>query len=74
VLNQTSDFVETAAQDKYLKIRKLKMMSPMSAEATVVRTYVDWMLSLPWNTYTKDNEDLINARKRYRWSSKKTIR
>jgi ATP-dependent Lon protease len=31
------------------EIRKLKMMSPMSAEATVVRNYIDWMLSLPWD-------------------------
>jgi ATP-dependent Lon protease len=40
------------ARDRTEKeIRKLKMMSPMAAEATVVRNYVDWMLSLPWNDY-----------------------
>ena len=38
------------------ELRKLKMMSPMSAEATVVRNYVDWMLSLPWNEYKDENE------------------
>jgi ATP-dependent Lon protease len=33
------------------ELRKLKMMSPMSAEATVVRNYIDWVLALPWNEY-----------------------
>lgn len=44
------------------EIRKLKMMSPMSAEATVVRNYVDWMLSLPWNECTDDEIDIEKAR------------
>ncbi len=43
------------------EIRKLKMMSPMSAEATVVRNYVDWMLSLPWNEYSEDKIDIPSA-------------
>ncbi len=43
------------------EIRKLKMMSPMSAEATVVRNYVDWMLSLPWNEDSETQIDLDNA-------------
>jgi ATP-dependent Lon protease len=43
------------------EIRKLKMMSPMSAEATVVRNYVDWILSLPWNHYKDDKTDLDAA-------------
>ena len=51
------------ARDKTAKeIRKLKMMSPMSAEASVVRNYVDWMLSLPWNETTEETIDLDNAR------------
>ncbi|QER41494.1 endopeptidase La [Thermodesulfobacterium sp. TA1] len=37
---------------------KLSMMSPMSAEATVVRNYIDWLLNLPWYEKTKDNIDL----------------
>lgn len=50
------------ARDKTDKeIRKLKMMSPMSAEATVVRNYVDWMLSLPWNEYTDERLDITEA-------------
>jgi ATP-dependent Lon protease len=43
------------------ELRKLKMMSPMSAEATVVRNYIDWMLALPWNEFTVDNLDLDHA-------------
>ena len=47
--------------DKELK--KLKMMSPMSAEATVVRNYIDWILSLPWNEFTDDKLDINEAEK-----------
>ena len=47
--------------DKELK--KLKMMSPMSAEATVVRNYIDWILGLPWNEFTDDRLDLDDAEK-----------
>jgi ATP-dependent Lon protease len=43
------------------ELRKLKMMSPMSAEATVVRNYIDWILSLPWYEYTKDKIDINEA-------------
>ena len=38
-------------------------MSPMSAEATVVRNYLDWMTDLPWSVKSKINTDLINAQK-----------
>jgi ATP-dependent Lon protease len=41
-----------------LELKKLKMMSPMSAEATVVRNYLDWLLSIPWNKKTKVKKDL----------------
>jgi len=51
------------ARDKTEKeIRKLKMMSPMSAEATVVRNYVDWMLALPWNEVSDEHIDIEKAR------------
>ena len=43
------------------ELRKLKMMSPMSAEATVVRNYLDWLLSLPWRKATRDRLDLAFA-------------
>ncbi|MCC6278738.1 MAG: endopeptidase La [Oligoflexia bacterium] len=45
------------------EIRKLKMMSPMSAEATVVRNYIDWILSLPWHKYSKDKVEIREAEK-----------
>mgnify|MGYP000424145797 CR=1 FL=1 len=44
------------------EIKKLKSMSPMSAEATVVRNYIDWMLTLPWFEYTEDNNSVSRAR------------
>ena len=47
------------AREKVEKeLKKLKMMSPMSAEATVVRNYIDWILSLPWNEFTDDKLDI----------------
>ncbi len=50
------------AREKTLKeIKKLKMMSPMSAEATVVRNYIDWMLGLPWHNYSTDKHDIRKA-------------
>ncbi len=50
------------ALDKVEKeMKKLKMMSPMSAEATVVRNYIDWILSLPWNEFTDDKLDIKEA-------------
>ncbi len=45
------------------ELKKLKSMSPMSAEATVVRNYLDWMTELPWSTKSKTNNDLKNAQK-----------
>ena len=45
------------------ELKKLKMMSPMSAEATVVRNYIDWILSLPWYEYTDDKLDIPEAEK-----------
>ena len=43
------------------EIKKLKNMSPMSAEATVVRNYLDWMLSIPWGTKSRVKKDLGRA-------------
>jgi ATP-dependent Lon protease len=43
------------------ELKKLKNMSPMSAEATVVRNYLDWMLSIPWNTKSRVKKDLGRA-------------
>ncbi len=43
------------------ELKKLKMMSPMSAEATVVRTYIDTLTGLPWRKKTKISKDLAQA-------------
>jgi len=40
------------------EMKKLKMMQPMSAEATVVRNYIDWVLALPWDEKTEENYDI----------------
>ena len=45
------------------ELKKLKNMSPMSAEATVVRNYLDWMLSLPWGLRSRVKKDLVKAQK-----------
>jgi ATP-dependent Lon protease len=45
------------------ELKKLKSMSPMSAEATVVRNYLDWMTELPWSNKSIINKDLKNAQK-----------
>lgn len=44
------------------ELKKLKMMSPMSAEATVVRNYIDWLITLPWGEFTQDRNDLKIAK------------
>ncbi len=45
------------------ELKKLKMMHPTSAEATVVRNYVDWILSLPWCDKTEERFDIVEAEK-----------
>ena len=52
------------AQNKCLsELKKLKSMSPMSAEATVVRNYLDWMVDLPWHNKSRTIKDLNSAQK-----------
>ncbi len=45
------------------ELKKLKMMSPMSAEAAVVRGYLEWILSLPWYEYSDEKKDINEAKK-----------
>ncbi len=45
------------------ELKKLRNMSPMSAEATVVRSYIDWLVSIPWKKTNKVKSDIVNARK-----------
>ena len=50
------------AEDKTrAELNKLKMMSPMSAEASVIRSYIDWMVNLPWKKRSKVRNDLFKA-------------
>ena len=52
------------AREKALReLKRLSMMSPGSPEATVSRSYLDWITDLPWGIYTQDNLDLKNVRK-----------
>ncbi len=53
---------EDAKKKVRKEIKKLKMMSPMSAEAAVVRNYIDWMLDLPWINYVKEKHDITEAK------------
>jgi len=50
-----------AREKAQAELKKLRTMSPMSAEATVVRNYLDWLLSIPWNKRTKVSTDLKQA-------------
>jgi ATP-dependent Lon protease len=52
---------EEAREKALTELGKLKMMSPMSAEASVVRSYIDWMVSVPWSKRSKVKHDLKNA-------------
>ncbi len=53
-----------SAKDKTLaELNKLKMMSPMSAEATVVRSYIEWMVNTPWKKRSKVRHDIPEAKK-----------
>ena len=55
------DMPQHAREKALSEIRRLRMMPPMSAEATVIRNYVDWFLALPWNEVTEDKKDIIKA-------------
>ena len=52
-----------AKSKAHAELSKLKMMSPMSAEATVVRNYIDWLANVPWKKRTKIHQDLAEAEK-----------
>ena len=60
---QEKKLSEEAREKALHELKKLKMMSPMSAEATVVRNYIDWILSLPWGEYTEEKLDIDEAAK-----------
>lgn len=60
---QKAGMPKEAKKKAQAELTKLKMMSPMSAEATVVRSYIDWLTSVPWKKRTKVSEDLGAAEK-----------
>ena len=68
-LKQLEDAIKKAKMPKdaeeksFSELKKLKTMSPMSAESTVVRNYLDWMTSLPWNEKSVVSTDLDKAEK-----------
>jgi ATP-dependent Lon protease len=60
---QKTKLSKEAREKAMAEVKKLRTMSPMSAEATVVRNYLDWVLSIPWNKPTKIKRDIIHAEK-----------
>ncbi len=61
-INKTK-FSKEAKEKCMSELKKLKSMSPMSAEATVVRNFLDWMLSVPWSKKSRVNKDIEKAEK-----------
>lgn len=58
---EAAQMPEEARDKTKAELQKLKMMSPMSAEATVVRGYIDWMVSIPWKKRSRVKKDLAKA-------------
>ncbi len=60
---KSTQFSKEAREKAEAELKKLKSMSPMSAEATVVRNYLDWLLALPWGVKSRVKKDLDRAQK-----------
>lgn len=60
---ETTKLSKEAKEKALAEVKKLRNMSPMSAEASVIRNYLDWMLSLPWKQNTRIHRDIIRAEK-----------
>lgn len=60
---EEKDIPERVKEVVLKEVKKLKLMTPLAAEATVVRNYVDWLLSLPWTERTEEKLDLKEAKK-----------
>ncbi|HET7176045.1 MAG TPA: endopeptidase La [Gammaproteobacteria bacterium] len=60
---QKSGMAKEAKEKANSELNKLKLMSPMSAEATVVRNYIDWLVNVPWKRRTRVRHDLAGAQK-----------
>ncbi len=59
---EQSGMTKEAREKAHAELKKLRMMSPMSAEASVVRGYLDWLVNLPWKKRSRVNHDLVNAK------------
>jgi ATP-dependent Lon protease len=60
---KNTKFSKEAREKADAELKKLRSMSPMSAEATVVRNYLDWLLCIPWKQRSRVKKDLIHAEK-----------
>ena len=60
---KATKFSKEAREKALAEVKKLRSMSPMSAEATVVRNYLDWMLSIPWKKQSRVRKDIVAAEK-----------
>jgi len=60
---ETLGMPKEAKEKATAELNKLKMMSPMSAEATVVRNYIDWLVNVPWKSRSRISRDLAKAEK-----------
>jgi len=60
---KATKFSNEAREKALAEVKKLRSMSPMSAEATVVRNYLDWMLSIPWKKQSRVRKDIVAAEK-----------
>ena len=58
---KTKKLSKEAAKKARQEVKKLKLMAPMSAEATVVRNYIDWLVGLPWGNMTEEKKDIKEA-------------
>jgi ATP-dependent Lon protease len=59
---KSGNLTKEAKEKAISELKKLKNMSPMSAEATVVRSYIDWLTSIPWKKSSKVKSDIVTAR------------
>src|SRR5690606_36697179 len=59
---EQSGMTKDAREKANTELKKLRMMSPMSAEASVVRGYLDWLVNLPWKKRSRVTHDLVNAK------------
>ncbi len=60
---EEADMPELPRNKALHELDRLSKMPVMSAEATVVRTYIDWLVALPWNRFSPDNLDIVRAEK-----------